>query len=157
MPMKNYTCPKCGKRLANRHSLCRHKKICCQSTTTPSIDITASKIDEKKAGYKRPACDDIIHFDSDENDIREQDVPRKRLWDDCAGLNAADKTSKPSKNPKIQSLLGEIINDSAPSHEIPQKKKVNPLVLPKPPPELVPEVLPKPSPEIVAAVFQEKE
>ena len=28
------------------------------------------------------------------NDIGEQDVPRKRLWDDCTGLYAAtDKTS----------------------------------------------------------------
>ena len=34
-------------------------------------------------------------------------------WDDCAGLNAADKTSKPSKSPKIQSLLDEIINDNS--------------------------------------------
>ena len=94
--MKIYTCPKCGKRLANRHSLCRHKKICCQSTTTPSIDITVTKIDERKAGDKRPACDEIIHFGSVENDIREQYVPRKRLLNDSAELNAvADKTSKP--------------------------------------------------------------
>ena len=77
MSMKIHTCPKCGKRLANRHSLCRHKKICCQSTTTPSIGITATKIDEKKAGDKRAGCNEIIHFDGVENDIGEQDVPRK--------------------------------------------------------------------------------
>ena len=79
------------------------------------MGIAATKIDEKKAADKRPACDEIIHFDSDENDIREQYVPRKRLWDDCARLNAAaaEKTSKPSKSPKIQSLLDEIINDSS--------------------------------------------
>ena len=96
----------CGKRVANRH-----KKNCCQSTTTPSMEITATKIGEKKVGGKRPACDEINHFDSDENDIRKQDVPRKRMWDDCDGLNAADKNSKPSKSPTIQPLLDEIIND----------------------------------------------
>ena len=75
------------------------------------------------------------------------------MWDDCAGLNAVapDKTSKPSKSPKIQSLLfGEIINDkltkercisqgSSKKTKLSQKK-VKPLVemkvLPKPPPEI---------------------
>ena len=107
MSMKIYTCPKCGKRLAKKASLCRHKKICCQSTTTPSIDITATKIGREESGDKRAARDEIIHFDSVENDIGEQDVPRKRLVNDSTELNAADKTSKPIKNPKIQSLLDE--------------------------------------------------
>ena len=114
MSMKIYTCPKCRKRLANRHSLCRHKKICCQSTARPIIDITATKIDEKRARDKRAACDEIIHFDSVENDIGEQDVPRKQLLNDSAEINAAaDKTSKPIKNPRIQSLPDEIINDNS--------------------------------------------
>ena len=39
MSMKIFKCPKCEKRLANR-----------QSTTTPSIDITATKVAEKKVG-----------------------------------------------------------------------------------------------------------
>ena len=52
--------------LANRHSLCRHKKMYCQSLSTPSIDITATKICEKNPDNKRPVCDEIIHFDSDE-------------------------------------------------------------------------------------------
>ena len=57
-----------------------------------------------------PTIKDLVREVSS-NDIGEQDVPRERLWDDCAGLNAADMTSKPSKKPKIQSLLDEIIND----------------------------------------------
>ena len=52
--------------------------------------------------------DEIIHFDSVENDIGEQDVPRKRLLND-----SADKTSRPIKHPTIQSLLDEIINDNS--------------------------------------------
>ena len=56
----------CGKILANRHNLCRHKKKYCRSASTPSIDITAAKICEKKPGDKQPACDEIIHFYSDE-------------------------------------------------------------------------------------------
>ena len=110
------------------------------------------------------------------NDIGEKDVPRKRLWDDCAGLNAADKTSKPSKSPKIRSLLHEIINDNSTKKQcISQgslqmtkfsQKKVKPLaevnVLPKPPHDIVTDVfpdavLPTTTPEIVAVVFQEKE
>ena len=88
--------------------------ICRQSTTTPSIDITATKIGEKKVGDKQAASDEIIPFDNVENDIGEQDVPRKRLLNDSAELNAAaSKTSKPIKNPKIQSLLDEIINDNS--------------------------------------------
>ena len=72
------------------------------------MDITATKIDEKKVADKRPACDKNINFDSDEHDIREKDVPKKRLWDDCAGLNAAD-TEKTSK------LDGQKSQDSIPT------------------------------------------
>ena len=46
---------------------------------------------------------DITSFD--------EDVRRKLLWDDCAGLNAG--TDKTSKNPKIQALIDEIINDGS--------------------------------------------
>ena len=42
------------------------------------------------------------------NDIGEQDVPRKRLWDNCAGLDAA--TDQTSTNPKIRALINKIIN-----------------------------------------------
>ena len=45
-----------------------------------------------------------------------------RLWDDCAGLNAA--TDKTSRNPKIQALIDEIINDgSTDDHTTPPEKK----------------------------------
>ena len=97
--------------------------------------------------------------------IREQDVPRKRLWGDCTGLYAAEKTSKPSKSQKIQSLLDEIINDSSIKEQSISQGSSNMkkmAVLPIPPPELVAEefpdeALPKPKSEVVAAVFQEKE
>ena len=69
-------------------------------------------VTQKCADY--PTIKDLVREVSS-NDIGEQDVPRKRLWDDCAGLNAAvDKTSKLSKSSKIQSLLlDEIINDNS--------------------------------------------
>ena len=101
---------------------------------TPSIDITATKIDEKKARDKRAACDEIIHFDSVVNDIGEQDVPRKRLLNYSTELNpAADKTNKPLNKPKIRYLLDGIINDnssreqsvsqgSSQNRKLPQKK-----------------------------------
>ena len=56
------------------------------------------------------------------NDIGEQDVPRKRLLNYSAELNAgAEKTSK---NPKIQALIDEIINDgSTEDHTTPPEKK----------------------------------
>ena len=119
------------------------------------------------------------------NDTREQDVPSKRWWDDCAELNAAtDKTCKPPKNPRIQSLLDEVINDGPPeksppstiSQAIPQNVQemipeiiadVIPFessekVLLKPPHEIVAEVFPDdvlatPTPEIVAELIQEEE
>ena len=89
-------------------------------------------------------------------------------------MNVVDKTTnKPFKNPKIQSLLDEIINDNLPekspstiSQAIPQNVPVIQKKIPKPPPEIVAEVflfepsetvLPKPSSEVVAAVFEERE
>ena len=74
-------CEKCGKTLSCKQALRRHEKICkagkmirppvrdrspIRSAWTPNIDITATKICEKKPGDKRAACDEIIHFDSDE-------------------------------------------------------------------------------------------
>ena len=110
------------------------------------------------------------------NDIIEQDVPIKRLWDDCAGLNAADKTSKPFKSPKIQSLLDEIINDNSSKEQSisqgsSQKRKLSQNkvkqlagmnALPKPPPKIVAEVFSDEvrsswTTEIAAEVFEEEE
>ena len=96
------------------------------------------------------------------------------MWHACAGLNSAtDKTSKPSKSSKIQSLLHEIINDNSTKKQcISQgssrktklsQKKVDLLaemnVLHKPPREIVfpDEVLQISTSDIVAEVFQEKE
>ena len=47
------------------------------------------------------------------NDIREQAVQRKLLWDGSAELNAADKICKLSKNPKILALIDEILINSS--------------------------------------------
>ena len=93
------------------------------------------------------------------------------MWEDCAGLNvAADKTSKLSKSPKIQSLIDEIINDgSTEHHTTPPEKTPSVIVvevfreklLPKAPPSVADDALQEniipstPPPELVAAVFQE--
>ena len=146
-----YSCDQCASRFTRRFNLTRHKDGRCEP-------ITVIK------GLVREVSS---------NDIGEQDVPRKRLLNDSAELNAADKINKPFKNPKIQSLLDEIINDSSTekslstiSQAIQQNAPVIKKKIPKPPPEIVAElfpfepskrVLPKPSPEVVAAVFQEKE
>ena len=113
--------------------------------------------------------DEIFNDGNSTSSSRQYDFQRKRLLNDSAKLNAADKTSKPFKSLKIQSLLNEIINDSSPekspstiSQAIPQSAPVLQKKIPKPPPEIVAEVFPekalsKPSPEVVAAVFQERE
>ena len=81
------------------------------------------------------------------NDIREQDVPRKRSCDDSSELN----TNKPSKNPMIRSPIDEIINDgSTEDHTtppcVPQKKPSVDVFGEKPLPPAV----------IVVEVFREK-
>ena len=92
------------------------------------------------------------------NDIREQDVPRQQF---CA---ASDKTSNLSKNPKIQSLINEIINNgSTEDHTTPPEKKslvdvLGEKALPLPPPiiEVFREKpLPKAPPVTIADALQE--
>ena len=63
--MKLHTCRNCGKAFANRHNLCRHKKRVCKSVPNLNVDITTSKVCERKVG-KQPHCDEIIHFSSNE-------------------------------------------------------------------------------------------
>ena len=87
-----YSCDQCGSRFTRIFNLTRHKDGRCKPITV--IKGLVRKVSS--------------------NDIGEQDVPRKRLLNVSAELNTADKTSKPFKNPKIQSLLDEIINDSLP-------------------------------------------
>ena len=127
-----YVCHKCDKGLSSRQSLYRHTQKCADKPTMKNLVREVSS-----------------------NDIGEQDVPINRLGDDGAGLNAADKTNKPSESPKIQSLLDEFINDNSNKEQCRSQgrsqgrsqktkfsqKKVKPLaemnVLPKPPPEIV--------------------
>ena len=113
--------------------------------------------------------DEIVNDGNRTSSSRPYAFQRKRLLNDSAELNAADKTTKPFKSLKIQSLLDEIINDGSPekspctiSQAIPPNASVLQKEIPKPPPEIVAEVfpekaLPKSSPEVVVAVFQEKE
>ena len=82
MSTKDYTCSKCTKRLANRHSLSRHKKN-CQSRSLQT------------------------HFDF--NDAPES-VVRSEGWE-IPILNKRSEVEKQvEKNPKIQQLLTEIVN-----------------------------------------------
>ena len=140
---------RCNNSFATRQSLWNYKQRCQsdQLLTERKGSLAITSFDEE-----RPAV--------------EQDVPRKLLWDDCAGLNIA--TDKTSKNPKIQVLIDEIVNDgSTEDHTTPPEKK-SPVdvfgekTLPLPPPTMVggvfrEELLPKASPpEVVADIFQEK-
>ena len=84
-----FVCHKCDKGLSSHQSLWCHTQKYADN----------------------PTIKDFVREVSS-NDIGVQDFPRKRLWDDCAGLNAAYQISKPFKSPKIQSLLDEIINDN---------------------------------------------
>ena len=95
-----YSCDQCESRFTRIFNLTRHKDSRCKPITVIKGLVREVYI----------------------NDIGEQDVPRKRLWDNCAGLNAAaDKTSK---NPKIRDLIDEIINDgSTGDHTTPPEKK----------------------------------
>ena len=144
-----YSCDQCGSRFTRRFNLTRHKDGRCKPIT-----VIKSLVREVSS-----------------NDIGEQDVPRKRFLNESAELNASVRTSKPFNNPKIQSLLDQITNDSSPekspstiSQAIPQNAPLIKKKIPKPPPEIVAEVFPfepsekvlqKPSPEVVASVFQE--
>ena len=91
-----YSCDQCGSRFTRRFNLTQHQDGHCKPITVIE-------------GLVREVSS---------NDIGEQDVPRKRLLNDSAELNAADKTSKPFKSLKIQSLLDEIINDSSPEKSL---------------------------------------
>ena len=69
--MEKYKCDRCKRNFTRKGILTRHRNRINQcfisnANDGPSIDITTSKICEKKAGEKRPFCDEIIHFDSDE-------------------------------------------------------------------------------------------
>ena len=121
LTLKIYSCNQFVSRFTRRFNLTRHKDSRCKH-------ITVIK------GFVREVST---------NNICEQVVPIKRLLNDSAELNAADKTNKPFKNPNIHSLLDEIINDSSPekspstiSQAIPQNASVIQKKIPKPPSEI---------------------
>ena len=136
---KWYTCDSCAKKLSSYHSLWRHKKICGSG---PSYKASHHHIhsfnvdDSKRLAVKRPF--DVMY-------------------------NGAEKETE-STNPKIQSLLDAVINDSSSPQVNP--KNILPIISqntvpPNSPSGIVAEVisekvLPNQPPEIVAAVFQEK-
>ena len=147
--LKRFVCSKCGKELANRQSLSRHKKSCQSAlynveATSPTYNISAQP-------------------------------PPPRTFVAAA---VKESSLEPSpKNPKIQALLDEIANDdprrNVPPQEIhkvfstvppsttsPSPKKVS--TPPTPPPSHSPkkmllsppkQTLPKPSAEVIGAVF----
>ena len=149
--LKRFLCSKCGKELANRHSLSRHKKSC------------------QSALYNVPAASHTYN-------ISTQPLP---TFAAAAAAVVKESSLEPRpKNPKIQALLDEIVNDdprrNVPSQEIhkvfsivppsttsPSPKKVStPPSTPSPPHSpkkmlLSPpkQTLPKPSAEVIAAVF----
>ena len=55
-------CDQCNKSFTRSDNLARHKARSCHVNKPTGVVITC----EKKPGDKRPACDEIIHFDSDE-------------------------------------------------------------------------------------------
>ena len=87
--MKSFICSKCGKELANRHSLSRHKKSCKSGI---------HNVPERPPTYKLPT----------------QPPPSTLV-----AATAVKDENKP-KNPKIQALLDEIINDGDPKGHVPQ-------------------------------------
>ena len=85
-----HTC-KSGKRLSSYRSLWRHRKTCRSSTgPTQQFDFNADKI--PSLGQKRPRAVEIPRFD----------VPPHK----------SGESSEFPKNPKIQALLEEIVNDN---------------------------------------------
>ena len=155
--LKRFVCSKCGKELANRHSLSRHKKSC------------------QSALYNVPATSHTYY-------VTTQPPPPPPPTFVAAAVKESSLEPRP-KNPKIQALLDEIANDdprrNVPPQEIhkvfsivppsttsPSPKKVStPPSTPPPPPPPPPhspkkmllsppkQTLPKPLAEVIAAVF----
>ena len=144
-----YTCSKCGKILSSYHSLWRHKSN-SQSTTTQrkrhgrAVEARTSQ-PLVTVGQKRP----ISTFNREE-------------------FGSGKPVETGSRNPKIQALLHEIINDdqimdipSQPSFAVKQNstpaRRAIPQKSPKPSAEVIAEVfpseLPNPPSEIVAALY----
>ena len=149
--LKRFVCSKCGKELANRHSLSRHKKSC------------------QSALYNAPATSPTYNISTQ--------PPHPPTF--VAAVVKESSLEPRPKNPKIQALLDEIVNDDPrrnvlpqeihnvfsivpPSTTSPSPKKVStPPSTPPPPPKkmlLSPpkQTQPKPSAEVIAAVFLQR-
>ena len=84
---------------------------------------------------------------------RQQALPRKRISLDSTDMNTAYKSPK---NPKIQALINETVND-----ETQQKKEVDgiaakPSALVRQKERVIEKILRTPTPHIIAEVFEEK-
>ena len=141
---KWHTCDRCSKKLSSYHSLWRHKKNC---GSHPSYNVAAVSAIRGRS-------------------------PLLSRSPDISTLNARVEKRSGSTNPKIQSLLDEIINDSSTDKSPPQAitKKISSIISqntvpPNPslgivaevyPSKISAKVIPNPSTEVVSAVFQEK-
>ena len=91
--LKRFVCSKCGKELANRHSLSRHKKSCQSAPYVPATSPT----------YNVPT----------------QPPPPPPPTFVAAAVKESSLEPRP-KNPKIQALLDEIVNEDPKRHVPPQ-------------------------------------
>jgi hypothetical protein len=128
MPGKMVPCPHCSKIMRSdnlKNHVKRHGRVVETSNFT--------------AQQKRPRSSDILVFD--------ERFAVKRPFETFHG------SDKLPKNPKIQALVNEIINESSTEKPLPRERTQ---VLPqKPAAAAAAGVLPIPSPEIVDEVFQE--
>ena len=129
-------CPKCGKSLANRHNLSRHKKNC------------------RSAPYNIPTSD----------------IPTFSVNDDkmfTAKRHRPLKETGPMRNPKIQALFDEIINDTPDDVDVASQTYLPTVAVKQTSLPTVPQVIPqqtipnpfpsivtpKPIAEVIAEVF----
>ena len=154
--VKKHGCPRCEKEFATRQSLWNHKQRCCGQTDT-------DKKNYRSVPYNVPV----------KSSIRVRS-PILSTSSDVSSFNVGVEKETRSTNPKIKSLLDEIINDDDPRRHVPPKvihngfsivppstKSPSPMEVATPastpPPSLEKilvsspkQMLPKPSTEIIA-------
>ena len=94
-PQKRCICSKCGKELANRHNLSRHKKSCQSAPYNIPVRYPTYK-------HGKAVMDSQQHF------TKVLPTTDKR---DFNNISKSENVSSQPQNPKIQALLDEIIND----------------------------------------------